>query len=271
MQISSICVHQGEEPVISGPHGICNVFFSHCNLQCIYCQNHQISDRYNPNSCAMSLQDAVGQIESILDLGIGGVGFVSPSHFVPQMHMIIDQLRRVGRRPVIVYNSNGYDRLQTIRSLEGTIPVYLPDLKYLDATLGQLYSRAPDYPQVATLAIREMFRQTGSELNLNQDGSIRSGLIIRHLVLPGHVENSKAVLRFVAEELSPDVYVSLMSQYYPTPAVADHSQLSRCLYPEEYEEVLDEFDRLGLQRGFVQQLSSADNYRPDFRKSHPFQ
>ena len=271
LPISSICRHMGEEPVLSGKHGICNIFFAHCNLQCIYCQNHQISsNRRSTSSVAMSLEDAVRQIEEILDHGARGVGFVSPSHCLAQMRMIMRSLSERGRHPTYVYNTNSYDLAETIRSLEPNIDVYLPDMKYMDNGLAHEYSDVTDYVEVAGAAVREMYRQRGSEIELDDDGHITRGLIIRHLVLPGHVENSVAVLRFIADELSADVHISLMSQYHPTAAVREHPFLNRCLHPGEYEQVLDEFERLGFHRGWVQDISSPSHYLPDFDRRHPF-
>lgn len=270
--IGSICAHRGEEPVISGDTGICNIFFTRCNMQCVYCQNHQISRRRETvEEELLTLSEIVTRIESILDSGSHAVGFVSPSHFVPQVQVLMGALRARGRRPAFVYNTSSYDKAATIRDLEGKIDVWLPDLKYLDEALGRQYSHTPFYPEVACAAVREMFRQKGSNIWLDEQGRITSGLIIRHLVLPGQVENSKQVLRWIAEELSPSVHVSLMSQYHPTPWVADHPRLGRTLAPAEYDEVRDEFERLGFYRGWVQEMESAANYRPDFTCEHPFE
>lgn len=269
--VSSVCAHRGEEPAVSGTHGICNVFFAHCNLQCIYCQNHQISRNRSDGLWLEDIADIVREIERVLATGARGVGFVSPSHFVPQMREIIAQLRERGHDQRYVFNSNGYDKVETLQTLEGTIDSYLPDLKYMDERLAREYSGAPGYPDIATAALREMFRQKGANVFVDDDGYIESGMIIRHLVLPGHVDNSKAVLRWIAEELSPAVHVSLMSQYYPTPAVNGHPQLGRTLRPEEYEEVVAEFERLGFYRGWVQELGSDHSYRPDFELDHPFE
>jgi putative pyruvate formate lyase activating enzyme len=167
-------------------------------------------------------------------------------------------------------NTNSYDKVEALRSLEGLVDIYLPDLKYMDEALAARYSGAADYPQVAAAALREMFRQKGSNLLLNGDGRAESGLIIRHLVLPGHVENSKRCLRFIAEELSPAIHLSLLAQYQPTPATAGDPDLGRRLRPEEYEQVLEEMERLGFYRGWTQELDSAENYVPDFRRRHPF-
>lgn len=270
--VASICAHHGEEPVISGTKGICNIFFTHCNMQCIFCQNYDISRNTVPVvECQMELAQLVDRVEVHLDAGCKSVGFVSPSHVLPQMRAIIAALKVRGRSPVFLYNTNGYDKQQTIRSLEGTIDVYLPDMKYMDASLARDYSDTPDYPEVAKKAVKEMYRQKGADIQLDNEGLIESGLIIRHLVLPGHVENSKAVLRYIAKELSPDIYISLMSQYYPTPAVAHHPKLGRCVTKKEYEEVIKEFESLGFHRGFVQELSSPHHYRPDFMQPNPFE
>ncbi len=257
--------------MISGQRGICNVFFGHCNLQCRFCQNYEISDNRLPlDQFESSLSAIIAKIGEILDGGARGVGFVSPSHCVPQMLAIIRELEAAGRRPVYVYNSNGFDRVDLLRKMHGIIAVYLPDLKYMDGRLAFELSDCRDYVQHATVALLEMYRQTGNEIELDDEGMIQRGLIIRHLVLPGEVANSKAVLRFIAERLSPDVHISLMSQYHPNCRVQDHPKLRRTLRPEEYEEVLDEFDRLGFHRGWVQELSSHDHYRPDFGREDPF-
>jgi len=217
LAVASICTHRGEEPVISGPHGICNIFFGHCNLQCRYCQNHQISN--NKGTVAKQpLRTIIAQIEDILGQGITGVGFVSPSHCIPTMAKIMKSLSDRGLKPIYVYNSNGYDKVDNLRALADDIDVYLPDLKYCDDDLARSFSDVENYHVIARGALREMYRQKGDELVLDDTGLAVSGLIIRHLVLPGNVENSKAVLRFIARELSPDVHISLMSQYHPTEA-----------------------------------------------------
>jgi putative pyruvate formate lyase activating enzyme len=269
--ISSICIHHGEEPAIGGKHGICNIFFTHCNLQCIYCQNYQISDNRNLiNPTAIELDEVIRQVSAILDSGINRVGFVSPSHFIPQVKIIIQCIHSLGYKPVWVFNTNGYDKPQTLKSLEGIIDVYLPDLKYMESSLAGEYSDAPDYPEVTTLALREMFRQKGATLHVNEDGTAESGIIIRHLVLPGHKENSLKVLNFIVKELSPKLHISLMSQYYPTPRVSCHPKLDRTVSQEEYNIIVEEMDRLGIYNGWIQELNSAIHYRPDFKKENPF-
>lgn len=241
-------------------------------MQCRFCQNYQISRNRGPiHEQHLTLDEVVDQIEQILDCGATAVGFVSPSHFVPQMMAIIDSLKLRGRKATFVMNTNAYDKVETLASLEGAIDVYLPDLKYMDERLALEYSDAPNYPQVATRALTEMFRQKGAKIELDENGLIRCGLIIRHLVLPGQVENSLECLRFIAEELSPDVHLSLMAQYKPIPAVFSHPTLGRTLRQEEYEEVLCEMDRLGFNRGFIQSLESPLVYLPNFLRPHPFE
>ena len=270
--VGSICAHRGEEPVISGPHGICNIFFTHCNMQCVYCQNWQISRRDAAVlDSRFELQQIVTQVEAILDGGVKAVGFVSPSHFIPQVRVIIGALKSIGREPVFVYNTSSYDEKETIASFEDTIGVYLPDLKYMDSRLAGAYSDTPDYVEHATASIKEMFRQKGANIYVDDDGCILFGMIIRHLIIPGQIENSKAVLRWIAEELSPNVHVSLMSQYHPNPTVAGHPRLGRVLHPDEYAEMVHEFEALGFHRGWIQELNSPQNYRPDFTQDHPFE
>ncbi len=269
--ISSICIHKGEEPAISGGNGICNIFFTHCNLQCIYCQNYQISDnRISGKSTVMELDEVIRQVTKILNSGINRVGFVSPSHFIMQVKIIIRCIQSLGYDPVWVYNTNGYDKPETLRSLEGMINVYLPDFKYIESWLACEYSDTPNYPEMVARALKEMFRQKGATLHTGKDGTAESGMIIRHLVLPGHTENSLKVLNFIAEELSPDLHFSLMSQYYPTPRLSHHPQLKNTVTEEEYSVIVSEMDRLGMYNGWIQELDSAANYRPDFEKQHPF-
>lgn len=270
--IASICIHHGEEPPISGKTGICNIFFTNCNLQCIYCQNHQISDNRIPrNLSQMGLEEVADRVISILDQGINRVGFVSPSHFVPQVRALIEKVKSRGYHPVWVYNTNGYDKAETIRSLEGTIDVYLPDFKYADSQLSHDLSGARDYPDIAAKAIGEMFRQKGSTLILDNDGQAESGLIIRHLVLPGKVDNSLKVLRFIAENFSPRVHISLMSQYCPTPKVKGLPDLGRGVTSREYRKVIREMSVLGMNHGWTQELDSKNSYQPDFNSVHPFE
>lgn len=272
LNIASICIHKGEEPVISGNEGICNIFFSGCNLHCLYCQNHEISrgDSVIRNE-GMELQQVLDKIVKILSSGVTSVGFVSPSHVVPQVTAIIKGLNSRGYKPVTVYNTNGYDKIENIRSLEGLIDVYLPDYKYITKSIAAEYSDAPDYPETVLKAIKEMYYQKGSVLRMDDDGKAENGLLIRHLVLPGHAGESKKVLQSIAEELSSGVHLSLMSQYYPTTLVSQHPVLGRPLYKSEYESVVETMESLGFRHGWIQEMDSNVNYRPDFIKDNPFE
>jgi putative pyruvate formate lyase activating enzyme len=271
LNISSICVHRGEEPVISGPSGICNIFFSGCNLRCIYCQNYEISR--NGSGGGYSKEDLINvldKIETILSQGIRAVGFVSPSHVVPQVKSIIFGLRSRGLYPVTVYNTNSYDKTETLKSLSGLIDVYLPDFKYISSEIAADYSDAVDYPKVALKAIKEMYFQKGSTLITDNKGIAENGILLRHLVLPGHAAESKKVLLTIAEEISTGIHLSLMSQYHPTENVRNHPKLDNSLYKREYEAVVKEMERLGFRNGWVQDIESHENYRPDFSKENPF-
>jgi putative pyruvate formate lyase activating enzyme len=189
---------------------------------------------------------------------------------VPQMAAIIREVQRQGYRPVVVYNSNGYDQVATLRQLEPMIDVYLPDCKYMDAGCAKKWSGAADYPTVAAAALAEMYRQRGNILHLDDEGLVERGLIVRHLVLPGAVANSLAVLRFLAGELSNRITLSLMAQYRPIEAVADEEPLNRRLSAVEYAEVVAAMEHWGFTEGWVQESKSSDYYSPDFTKDFPF-
>ena len=271
--IASICNHRGEEPLISGSFGICNVFFAKCNMQCVYCQNYQISS----NNCNLScdkrdLEEIAATIIRILDESKSNMlGFVSPSHCIPQMKIIINELNQSGYHPTIVYNSNGYDKKESIEDMEEYIDVYLPDLKYIDEKTSLKYSGCGDYFKHAKKAIKEMYRQKGALVRISDNGYAENGLIIRHLVIPGLVQNSLDIIRFIAEEISTNIHLSLMSQYYPPRPLNDYPEIDRTLYEREYMQVLEELDKYGFSNGWIQELSSSYNYRPEFEHEHPFE
>jgi putative pyruvate formate lyase activating enzyme len=272
MNIASICLHRGEEPTISGPHGICNIFFAGCNLRCIYCQNHDISRPVrNIAGGSQTLDDTLDMIEKMLSDKVTAVGFVSPSHVVPQVKAIIRGLNRRGLNPVSVYNTSSYDKPEVIDSLDGLIDVYLPDYKYFTSEISKTLSGACDYPATALQAIRRMYYQKGSVLSCDREGRAGKGILIRHLVLPGHADESIKVLRSIADEFSTGISLSLMSQYHPTPDVKHHTELNRPLYAKEYQKVVRVMEELGFRNGWVQDMDSYLNYRPDFRESHPFE
>lgn len=270
--VNSIVAHHGEEPPISGKHGICNVFFNHCNMQCIFCQNYQISSNSSKNpSKYIVFEKLLADICKHLDSGCKAIGFVSPSHQIPQMLSIIKAFENYKPKPVFVYNTNAYDKVDTLKELEGFIDIYLPDFKYMDEKLSLRLSDASDYPETSRKALKEIFRQKGSALHFIDEQHASSGMIIRHLVLPGYIQNSIDVLHFIAEELSPKVHISLMSQYYPAGKASAYSEINKTLNKREYDSVLNEMEKLGLTNGWIQELDSNKHYRPDFENSHPFE
>lgn len=268
--ISSICIHKGEEPAISGDKGICNVFFSHCNLQCIYCQNHQISCNNNPILKSLTINEITNKITEILETGINVLGFVSPSHNAPQVKEIIISLQNRGFNPVCVWNSNGYDKVETIRSLENFIDVYLPDFKYVNNHDAKEFSDAKNYPEVALKAIKEMCFQKGVNLYFDKNNIIERGVIIRHLVLPEKADESIKLLKLIADEIGTKITISLMSQYYPTENVKEHKVLKNKLLNADYKKVVEAMSDLGFYNGWTQEQESCLNYIPDFNKLQPF-
>jgi putative pyruvate formate lyase activating enzyme len=202
IHISSIVLHRGEEPPISGEKGIVNVFFPSCNMQCVYCQNWEISCR-GTEGTVMTLDEVCDAISELLPLSENNLGFVSPSHCILQMASIVEELRRRGHNPTIVYNTNGYDLPETLRSLEGIVDVWLPDFKYSDDVLAIALSEAPDYSHYALSSIKEMVHQVGNSLHTDDRGIARRGIIIRHLVLPGQVNNRIGVLKQIASIYRP--------------------------------------------------------------------
>lgn len=272
LQVSSICIHRGEEPAISGNNGICNIFFARCTLQCIFCQNHQISR--NKGSVIrkdFTLEAAVDEIIKCMDQGIEAVGFVTPTHFIPDVKAMVRTLHDRNYYPVVIYNTNGYENVDVLAQLEGLVDVYLPDFKYLDRKLALEYSDAADYPDIIKKAIQEMYRQKGCDVILNDNGQAVSGLIIRHLVLPGCVGDTRNILRWIADNLSPSVFISLMAQYNPTIHVSDHPVLCNCLTASEYLEAVGQLEHLGFCNGWIQEMDSRDHYKPDFEMNHPFE
>lgn len=270
-QIASITLHHGEEPVISGKQGICNIFFSHCNLQCVYCQNHQISDNQVLISKGYLDEEQIcNTVFSLLSEGVKRVGFVSPGHLLPQMKIIIHAIRLNGYDPFFVYNTNAYDKKEAISKLNGLIHIFLPDYKYADNHLALKYSGVCDYAETALSSIQEMYRLTGNTLIVDDEGNAMQGLIIRHLVLPGHTDNSMKVLENIAEYISPNIHISLMSQYHPAYKSKYISPLNRKVYQGEYRKVEKFMADLGMYYGWIQDPCSSSDYLPDFKKSNPF-
>lgn len=272
-EVASIAIHKGEEPPISGEKGVVNVFFAHCNLQCLFCQNHDISRGIVDEEKIYyhSIEEIVERIAELLPQTENMLGFVSPSHYAHLIAPIMDALHTRGFYPTTIYNTNGYDTVETLCMVAPYVDIYLPDFKYRDEILSARYSHAKDYPQRAQSALLEMFSQKGSGLPLDDNGLAFRGMIVRHLVLPGQVQNSIDCLRWMAENLSTRLHVSLMSQYFPPQGVGDlPDQLNRTLLQDEYEKVVQTFYDLGFTRGWVQDISSNINYRPDFSEKQSF-
>jgi putative pyruvate formate lyase activating enzyme len=270
-RVASACDHHGEEPVLSGTRGSGTVFFAGCNLRCVYCQNHQISQG---DLSAYPEQDTEVLATTYLRLqtmGCHNLNLVSPTHVTAQAFAALALAQTKGFHLPVVYNTNGYDAVDVLQLLDGAVQVYLPDLKYADATVAMRYSVAPDYPEVALAAIREMYRQVGP-LKLDADGLAVRGVIVRHLVLPNNLAGTRIALRRLVEEVSPEVTVSLMAQYYPTHQALQCPELSRTITAAEYDEALDAFTEAGLENGWAQEPHEApESYRPDFHEEHPFE
>ncbi len=272
-EVASICVHKGEEPPICGEKGICNVFFAHCNLQCIYCQNRDISRGVVDSRMVFyhGLKEVCDRIEAVLGQTENIVGFVSPSHYAFCVPDIVEELHRRGLFPTVVYNTGGYDSVETLRMVAPYVDVYLPDFKYMDGDLAARYSHAPDYPERAGEALKEMFSQKGSGLPVDDDGLAYRGIILRHLILPGQVDNSLKVLDWIADNLSLNLHIALMSQYTPPEDIDLPDELNRTLTREEYDRVVEHFYDLGFHKGWVQDFSSQQHYQPHFSEREAFE
>jgi putative pyruvate formate lyase activating enzyme len=274
--VSAYAPHFGEEPCLAGTKGAGNVFFGNCNLRCVYCQNYQISQDYQTQrSNEISVERLAEMTLELQAKGCHNIGFVSPTHFAPQMAKAVLLAARRGLRVPIVYNTNAYDSVEVLQMLEGIVDVYLPDLKYADSSAGALYSKVPDYARRSREALVEMYRQKGSRLAIGEDGLLKSGLIVRVLVLPNGVAGVGESLAWIAESLSPNVAISLMAQYYAIHRAADnpkYTALNRSITAAEWAEALAALEANGLSSGYQQELETANRYyRPDFsNRETPF-
>ena len=252
-------LHLWEEPSISGENGAGTVFFSGCPLHCVYCQNHKISG--GGAGTEISPERLREIFFELIDRGASCIDLVTPTHYTPQIVAAL-----TGGLPVpVVYNCSGYESVETLKTLEGYIDIYLPDWKYSDPAAAKRYSNAPDYPEIAAAAIGEMYRQTGKQV-FSENGMLLRGGQVRHLVLPGNLENTYGVIdAFSSMFPQGDAGFSLMSQFTPTPACEKYPELCRRLTPEEYEKAVDYMYLCGIENGFVQELSSAkEEYVPSF-------
>jgi putative pyruvate formate lyase activating enzyme len=271
--VSTVCAHRGEEPALSGTRGSGTIFFGNCNMSCVYCQNYQISQdpegqRSNEISCTelarhmMHLQD---------DLHCHNINLVSPSHLVPQIARAVLEAVPMGLCLPLVYNTGGYDFLETVKQLDGMIDIYLPDLRYASDRWAMRFSHAPMYVRSARAAIKEMYRQVG-DLEVDDENIAVKGVIVRQLILPGNLAGTEDSLAWLAAEVSPTIAVSIMSQYFPTHKAKEVPELARTITAEEYSSVVKTLDRLGMENGWLQQMGADSDYRPDFdRDQHPFE
>ena len=269
IQISHAGLHFGEEPPISGTRGSGTIFFAGCNLRCVYCQNYQISQEFQRGRTrTLTADELASEMLHLQDAGAHNINFVSPSHMILQMADAIQTARKKGLVIPVVYNSNGYDAVDALRQVRGLVDIYLPDIKYLENEPGKRFSRVDDYPDVVTGALTEMLDQVG-HLKMDEDGVAVRGLLVRHLVLPGCLGNSLKCLGFLAD-LSPDIWVSLMSQYSPQYKAWKHPGINRTLTQDEYDQITEYALDLGLEHAFIQELDSQEHYLPDFDAERPF-
>ena len=247
LMVSSAFSHFGEEPPLVGYHGSGTIFLTHCNLRCIFCQNYDISHLGKGEPITPS--DMARAMLRLQNLGCHNINFVTLTHYAPQIVASLTEAIERGLCIPIVYNCSGYESIEVIQLLEGVIDIYMPDAKYMDEKFSKQFSNAPDYPEVIRKVLKEMHRQVG-DLMTNSIGIAERGLLIRHLVMPGGVASSEAVLKFIAEEISVHSYINIMDQYRPEYQAYEYSEISRRITHKEYMEAIQIAKRLHLYRGF---------------------
>lgn len=270
--VSSYTPHFGEEPVLTGTNGAGNIFFGNCNLKCIYCQNYEISQSYKTEiNHQISFERLADMMLELQNKGCHNIGLVSPTHFSAHILKSIYMAAEKRLNLPIIYNTNGYDSVDTLKLYEDVIDIYLPDIKYGDNEIARHYSKIENYFDKAKDAIKEMFRQVGDELFYDGDVVVR-GLIIRHLVLPNNLAETENVFRVIAEELSTDVHISLMSQYNPMHKAEKDVLINRKVRAAEYDKAIGLMDKYGLKNGWIQDMESSENYTPEFNRDrvNPF-
>ena len=262
IKIALASVHNYEEPCISGINGSGTIFFSNCNMNCIYCQNYEISQLGKGKE--ISIKELADIFINQQEKGVNNINLVTPTMYAFQIIEAIKLAKKNGLIIPIIYNTNGYEKIETLKALQGYIDVYLPDLKYYSNKLSIKYSKVNNYFSVATEAIKEMYRQVGTP-KFNEDGIMQRGIIIRHLVLPNHIQNSKNILKWIKENMPQDVYVSIMAQYFPTYKAKEDELLNRKLTKKEYKEIEKFLYTLDLKNGYMQELGEhEEEYVPDF-------
>ena len=251
-----------EEPCISGEKGSGTVFFSGCSLRCIFCQNREIA-RMNTGK-EITVERLSEIFLELQQKGAANINLVTACHYVPHIIEALDLAKSKGLILPVVYNSGGYEKVETLQMLEGYVDIYLPDYKYTDATLANNFSNAPDYPEVALKAIKEMVRQTG-ECMFGEDGYLQKGTIVRHLILPAHTHQSKEALSLLYKTFGNSIYISIMNQYTPIHPIPTYPELNRRVTPREYEKVLTHAISIGITNAFIQEGSTAsESFIPKF-------
>ncbi len=257
-KLARAALHFWEEPCISGENGSGAIFFSGCNLGCVFCQNFDIS--HNCKGVEVSDERLIDIMKRLVDKGANNINLVNPTHYSTQLLRVLEKYRP---SVPIVFNTSGYDSVETLKSFDGIVDVYLPDFKYIRSDKAQKYSKAEDYPQIAEAALREMKRQVGDD-TFNDDGIMQKGMIIRHLVLPSNTNASIEALDYLAENFS-NTYISVMAQYVPCGDLSNYKEINRPLTQREYDKVVNHIFDLGLEKIFVQELEAAsDEFIPDF-------
>ncbi len=252
VRVASWNVHMWEEPPISGGRGSGTIFFAHCTARCLFCQNYPISQLGAGKE--VPPERLGGMMMELQRQGCHNINLVTPSHYVPQILTAVDAAAERGLRIPILYNTNGYDAVETLRLVDGVVDIYLPDAKYADDAVARRLSGFVDYTRHNRAALLEMMRQVGARLQVDEAGIATRGMLVRHLVLPNGLSQTPAVLHWLAENLGTDMYLSLMAQYFPAYRAVGDSELGRRITPEEYEEALDALEAEGLENGWTQEL-----------------
>ena len=255
-------LHYWEEPCISGTSGSGTVFFSGCNLRCVFCQNHNIA--LGKAGRVIAPEHLAEIFLQLQEQGANNINLVTPTHFLPQIVIALEQAKQQGLHLPIVYNTGSYESPEALRHLEGLVDIYLPDYKYAESELASRFSHAYDYPERAVEAVGEMVHQTGMP-EFDADGYMKRGTIVRHLILPGHTRNSKKVLKLLHESFGNQIYVSIMNQYTPVFKQKEYTELNRRVTEREYEKVLDYAFEIGIENGFFQDGETArESFIPAF-------
>ena len=262
VKVALASLHYFEEPCISGEKGSGTVFFSNCNLKCKFCQNYKIS--WEGKGKEFTIEELANTFLDLQNQGANNINLVTPTIYAYQIIEAIKTAKKTGLNIPIIYNSNGYESIETLKKLDGYIDVYLPDFKYYNDDIAFKYSGVKNYFKHSTKAIQEMYRQVGAP-KLNDNGIIEKGLIIRHLVLPNNIENSKLVLKWIKNNIDKRVYVSIMAQYFPCYKAKEMNELNRKLTPEEYEKIENFVYDLDIENGYMQELGEyEEEYVPNF-------